>query len=108
MPVGVHVSSVGVHETPLSHQVAMPMGHGFDRPVGAIEVHGEVHVAHAGRNKIRRVGFTLGWVKSQRGGRGREGGVLHCDVERLVLAPKSQASPLRGGSRGFETDRPAR
>ena len=107
MAVGVHVSSVGVYKTTRRHHVGVPVGHGFDRPIGAIEVHGDVHVAHTGRDKICRVGLALSWVECQgRGGRG-EGRVVHRDVERLILAPQAQAS-LGGGRRGLETDRPTR
>lgn len=47
MPMGVHVSSVGVYKTTRSHHVGVPVGHGFDRPIGAVEVHGDVHVTYA-------------------------------------------------------------
>lgn len=107
--MGVHVSSVGVYKTTLSHHVAVPVpvGHGFDRPIGAVEVHGDVHVAHTGRHKICWVGLTLSWVEGQRRGGRREGRIFHRNVERLVLAPQSQAS-LGGGRWRFETDRPTR
>lgn len=105
--MGVHVSSVGVYKATLRDHVAVPVGHGFHRPVGAVEVHGDVHVAHAGRHKVRRVGLTLGRVEGE-GGRGRrEGRIFHRDVEGFVLAPQAQASALGGGHRRLEADRPA-
>lgn len=85
--MGVHVSSVGVYKTTLSHHVAVPVGHGFDRPIGAVEVHGDVHVAHTGRHKIRRVGLALSRVEGQGRGRWGEWGIIHSDVERLILTP---------------------
>lgn len=106
--MAVHVSSVGVHEPAGGEHVTVPVGHGFDGPVGAVEVHGDVHVAHIRGHEICRVGLALGGVEGQRGGRGWERGILHRDVEGLVLTPQSQASTLGGGHRGFETDRPAR
>lgn len=106
VPVGMHVSSVGVYEATLRDHVAVPVGHGLDRPVGAVQVHGDAHVGHAGRHKVRRVGLALGRVKGEGGGRRREGRVLHRDVEGLVLAPQAQASALRRGRRRLEADRP--
>lgn len=63
--MGVNVSSVGVYKTALRHHVAVHMGYCFDRPIRTIEVHGDVHVAHIGRHKIRRVGLALSWVEAQ-------------------------------------------
>lgn len=88
--------------------MTVPVGHSFDRPIGSVEVHGDIHVANAGRHKIRWVGFALSWVEGQGRGRWGEGGVIYCDVERLVLSPQSQTSSLGSGHWRFETDRPAR
>lgn len=88
--------------------MTMPVGHGFDGPVGAVEVHWDVHVAHIRGHEICRVGLALSRVEGQGGGRWWERRILHCDVEGLVFTRQSQASTLGGGHRWFETDRPAR
>lgn len=88
--------------------MTVPVGHGFDGPVGAVEVHGDVHVAHIRGHEICRVGLALSRVEGQGGGRWWERRILHCDVEGPVFTSQSQASPLGGGHRWFETDRPAR
>lgn len=106
--MGVHVSSMGVHETTRREHVTVPVGHGFDGPVGAVEIHGDVHVAHIRGHEIRRVGLTLSRMEGQGGGRWWERRILHYNIEGLVLTPQSQASTLGGGHRWFETDRPAR